>query len=113
MQPLPQKETIECLYKSNQIGCVKGDKADSENSLVLACLQENAKVGMRKVKAKTFVQDPFNPICFLEDSEKYVEMNSIMCILPAYKHHQDVLALKEEDLILLQDEIQQSSDIAL
>ena len=65
---------------------------------------------MRKVKAKTFVQDPFNPICFLEDSEKYVEMNSIMCILTSYKHHQDVSELKEEDLILLQDEIQQTSD---
>ena len=64
---------------------------------------------MRKVKAKTFVQDPFNPICFLEDSEKYVEMNSI--ILTSYKHHQDVSELKEEDLILLQDEIQQTSDI--
>ena len=63
-QLLPQKETTECLYKSNQIVRVKGDKGDSENSLVLACLQENAKVGMRKVKAKTFVQDPFNPICF-------------------------------------------------
>ena len=34
-----------------------------------------------------------------------------MCILASYKHHQDVLELKEEDLILLQDEIQQTSDI--
>ena len=66
---------------------------------------------MRKVKAKTFFQAPFNPICFLEDSEKYVEMNSTMCILTSYKHHQYVLELKEEDLILLQDEIQQTSDI--
>ena len=47
---------------------------------------------------------------FLEDSEKYVEMNNI-CILTSYMHHQDVLELKEEDLILLQDEIQQTSDI--
>ena len=111
MQPLPQKETTECLYKANQIVCVKGNKGDSENSLVLACLQENAKVGMSKMKTKTFIQDPFNPICFLEDSEKYVKMNSIMCILTSYKHHQDVLELKEKDLILLQDEIQQTSDI--
>ena len=107
---MPQ-ETTECLYKSNQIVCVQGDKADSDNSLVLACLQENAKVGRKKVKAKMFVQDPFNPICFLEDSEKYVEVHSIMCILTSYKHHQDVLELTEEELILLQDEIQQTSDI--
>ena len=66
---------------------------------------------MKKVKAKMFVQDPLNPICFLEDSEKYVEVNSIMCILTSYKHHQDVLELKQEELILLQDEIQQTSDI--
>ena len=66
---------------------------------------------MKTVKAKMFVQDPFNPICFLEDSDKYVEVNSIMCILTFYKHHQDVLELKEKELILLQDEIQQTSDI--
>ena len=110
LSPLPQ-ETTECLYKSNQIVCVQGDKADSDNSLVLACRQENAKVGMKKVKAKMFVQDPFNPICLFEDSEKYVEVYSIMCILTSYKHHQHVLELKEEELILLQDEIQQTSDI--
>ena len=34
LSPLPQ-ETTECLYKSNQIVCVQGDKADSDNSLVL------------------------------------------------------------------------------
>ena len=34
-----------------------------------------------------------------------------MCILTSYKHHQDVLVLKGEDLIVLQDEIQQTSDI--
>ena len=31
--------------------------------------------------AKIFVQDPFNPICFLEDSEKYIEVESIIGIL--------------------------------
>ena len=57
-----------------------------------------------------FVQDPFNPICFSEDSEKYIEVESIICILTSYKHNQDVLEL-EEELILLQDEIQQTSDV--
>ena len=33
-----------------------------------------------------------------------------MCILTSYKGHQDVLELKEEDLILLQDEIQGTND---
>ena len=61
--------------------------------------------------AKFFVQDPFNPICFSEDSEKYIEVESIICILASYKHNQDVLELKEEELILLQDEIQQTSDV--
>ena len=35
----------------------------------------------------------------------------MLCILTSYKHHQDVLELKEEELILLQHEIQQTSDI--
>ena len=82
-----------------------------ENTLVLACLQENVKVGIKKVMAKIFVQDPFNPICFSENSEKYIEVDSIICILTTYKHNQDVLELKEEELILLQDEIQQRSDV--
>ena len=56
---------------------------------------------------KVFVQDPFNPTWFLEDSEKYVEVKRIMCF---FKDHQDVLELKEEDLILLQDEIQGKND---
>ena len=61
--------------------------------------------------ARIFVQDPFNPICFLEDSEKYIEVKSIICILTSYKHYQDVLELKEEELILLQDGIQHTSDV--
>ena len=89
----------------------KHDKGFPENTLVLACLQENVKVGIKKVMAKIFVQDPFNPICFSENSEKYVEVDSIICILTTYKHNQDVLELKEEELILLQDEIQQTSDV--
>ena len=108
---MPQKEVTEFLYTSNQVVCVQDDKGGSENPLVLACLQENAKVGIKKVMAKIFVQDPFNPICFLEDSEKYIEVESIIGILTSYKHNQDVLELKEEELILLQDGIQQTSDV--
>lgn len=111
MQQMPQKEVTEFLYTSNQIVCVKHDKGCPENTLVLACLQENVKVGIKKVMAKIFVQDPFNPICFSENSEKYIEVDSIICILTTYKHNQDVLELKEEELILLQDEIQQTSDV--
>ena len=64
VQQMPQKEVTEFLYTSNQIVCVKHDKGCPENTLVLACLQENVKVGIKKVMAKIFVQDPFNPICF-------------------------------------------------
>ena len=57
-----------------------------------------------------FIRDPFNPICFSEDPENYIEEDSIICILTSYKHNQDVLELKEGELILLHDEIQQTSD---
>jgi len=33
--------------------------------------------------------------------------------LTSYKHNQDVLELKEEELILLQDEIQETSDVLI
>ena len=38
-----------------------------------------------------------------------MEEDSIICILTSYKHNQDVLELKEEELILLQGDIQQTS----
>ena len=87
-QHLPLKEATELLYESNQIVCVKGDKGDSEISLVLACLQETVEVNRKKVMAKYFVQDPFNPTRVLEDSEKFVEVKRIICILTPYKDHQ-------------------------
>ena len=51
--------------------------------------------------AKIFVRDPFNPICFPQDSVKYIEEESNICILTSYKHNQDVLELKEKELTLL------------
>lgn len=103
-------EATDLLYRSNQIVFVKGDKGDSENSLALAYLQENVKVNRRKVMAKVFVQDTFNPTWFLEDFGKYVEVKRIMCILSSYRDNRDVLELKEQDLTLLQDEIQGTND---
>ena len=64
LQHLPLKEATELLHVSNQMICVEGDKGDTENSLVLACLQENVEVNRKKVMAKVFVQDPFKPTWF-------------------------------------------------
>ena len=70
----------------------------------LACLQEMAKLGMKKKGWPSFCSRS-------EDPEKYIEEGSIICILTSYKHNQDVLELKEEELFLLQDETQQTSDV--
>ena len=92
IQELSQEICMQWAHKeSNQMVCVKGDKGDSENSSIPACLQENVEVNRKKVMVKIFVQDPFNPEWFLEDFEKYVEVKRIMCILTSYKDHQDVL----------------------
>ena len=56
-------------------------------------------------------RDPFNPICFSQDSEKYIEEESNSCILTSYKHNQDFLELEEKELTLFQDEIQQTSNV--
>ena len=61
---------------------------------------------------KIFVRDPFNPeYVFSEDPTKYIEEESIICIPTSYKNNEDVLGLKEEEVILLQDEIQQTSEV--
>ena len=50
----------------------------------LHCLQLNASVGMQRVKAKVFIQDPFNSVLFTEDSERYVDVRNIVCALTSY-----------------------------
>ena len=51
IQHMPQKEFS---YFSNQIVCVKDGKGGSEITLVLACLQENAKVSIKKSNGQIF-----------------------------------------------------------
>ena len=48
VQHMPQKEVTEFLSTYNQIVCVKDDKGSSEITLALVCLQENAKVGIKR-----------------------------------------------------------------
>ena len=48
VQHMPQKEVTEFLYTSSQIVCVKNDKNGPEITLILAFLQDNAKIGMKK-----------------------------------------------------------------
>ena len=75
------------------------------------------ELGMRTVSDKDFtsvlsrLQKGFN---IKEKCAKFkIQLSSkdIICIWTTYKHNQDVLELKEEELILLQDEIQQTSDV--
>lgn len=44
-------------------------------------------------------------MCFWEDPEKNIEEENIISITTSYKYSEDVLELKGEELILLQDEI--------
>ena len=43
--------------------------------------------------------------------EKYIEEKSIISISTSYQHNQDVLELKEEELLLLHNKIQQTSHV--
>ena len=52
LQHSPQKDATELLYESNQIVSVNGDKGDSENSLVLAYLQQIVEVNRKKLMGK-------------------------------------------------------------
>ena len=72
----------------------------------LHCLQLNASVGMQRVKAKVFIQDPFNPVLFTEDSERYVDVRNIVCALTSYNYSEDILQFEEDDVILLLDVFQ-------
>ena len=99
--PVPHRETTETFYKLRQIVCVKANSSDTRQLFIMACLQENASVGMKRVKAKVFIQDPFNSVLFTEDAERYVGVRNVVCALTCYNYREDTLELKEGDLILL------------
>ena len=61
---------------------------------------------MQRVKAKVFIQDPFNSVLFTEDSERYVDVRNIVCALASYNYSEDILQFEEGDVILLLDVFQ-------
>jgi len=54
---------------------------------------------MKRVKTKVFIQDPFNPMLFMEDAERYVDVSNIVCALTCYNYPKDTLELEEDELI--------------
>ena len=105
--PTSQTGPAETLYKVDQIVCVK----DPHQLFIIALLQDNVYVGMRRVEAKVFIQDPFNPVSFTDDSVRYVGLSNIVCALTSYKYREDSIELAEDDLILLLDALQQTSEV--
>ena len=61
---------------------------------------------MQRVKAKVFIQDPFNSVLFTEDSERYVDVRNIVWALTSYNYSEDILQFEEGDVILLLDVFQ-------
>ena len=74
--PFPQREMTETIYKLSQIVCVKPDSSDSHNLFIIACLQEHVSAGMKRAKAKVFIQDAFNQVLFTEDTERCVDVSN-------------------------------------
>ena len=89
--PVPYRETTETFYKLSQIVCVKADSSDTHQLFIMACLQENVSVGMKRVKAKVFIQDSFNPLLFREDAEEYVDVSNIVFALTCHNYREDTL----------------------
>ena len=79
----------------------------------MACLQENMSIGMKSVKAKVFIQYPFNPVLFTEDAERYVDVSNIVCALACSNYREDTLELEEDHLILLLDVVHHTNCFVL
>ena len=109
--PVPHRETTETFYKLRQIVCVKANSSDTRQLFIMACLQENVSVGMKRVKAKVFIQDPFNSVLFTEDAERYVGVRNVVCALTCYNYREDTLELEEGDLILLLDVLHHTNEV--
>ena len=109
--PVPHRETTETFYKQSQIVCFKADSSDTRQLFIIACLQENVSIGMKRVKAKVFIQDPFNPVLFTKDTERYVDVSNIVFALTCYNYREDILELKKGNLILLLDVLHHTNEV--
>lgn len=79
---------------------------------MIASLQENVTVGMQRVKAKVFIQDPFNPVLFTEDVKRYVDVCNIICTLTSLNYSSMViLELEEGDVVLHCDVLQHTNEV--
>ena len=105
------KRTTETLYTLSQIVCVKAYSNESHHLFIMACLQENVSVGMKRVKAKVSIQDPFNPVLFTEDAERYVDVSNIVCALTWCNYRKDILELEGGDLILLLELLHHTDEV--
>ena len=99
------------MYKLSQIVCVKAVSNDFHQLFIIACLQEDVSVGIRRLKAKVFIQDPLNPVLFTEDAERYVDVSNIVCALTCYNYREDILELEEGNLILLLDVLHHTMEV--
>ena len=66
---------------------------------------------MKRVKAKVSIQDPFNPVLFTEDAERYVDVRNIVCALTWYNYREDILELEGGDLILLLELLHHTDEV--
>ena len=73
-------ETTETLYKLSYTVCVKADSSES-HQLIINLSARECECRYKRAKAKVFIQDPFNPMLFTEDSESYVDVSNIVCAL--------------------------------
>ena len=66
---------------------------------------------MKRVKAKASIQDPFNPVLFTEDAERYVDVRNIVCALTWCNYREDILELEGGDLILLLELLHHTDEV--
>ena len=86
------------------------DSSDTRQLFIMACLQENVSVGMKRVKAKVFIQVPFTSMLLTEEAERYVDVSNVVCALTCYNYRKDILEL-EDDLILLLDVLHHTNEV--
>ena len=66
---------------------------------------------MKRVKAKVFIQDRFNPVLFTDDAERFFDVCNIVCTLTSHNYREDILELEEGDFIHLHDGLQHTNEV--
>lgn len=106
----PAGMTDDVIYSRGQVVCINWKESPAHTGkLVLAKLLNDALVG-RQVKVTMYEQDAFYALQFVEQEDKTVLPENIVCVVESCQLAEDILTMEENEFALLQSKFVNTID---